>query len=91
MYCILNLFMLTDDEGEEDDDGDEDDEDEDGEGKKTLITFQEYSSYLPHGWEDFVKLLYRWSNCFTPENLPCLFNVPHYYCQFLIWIRLISY
>lgn len=49
MYCILNLFMLTDDEGEEDDDGDEDDEDEDGEGKKTLITFQEYSSYLPHG------------------------------------------
>lgn len=39
MYCILNLFMLTDDEGEEDDDGDEDDEDEDGEGKKTLITF----------------------------------------------------
>lgn len=39
MYCILNLFMLTDDEGEEDDDGDEDDEDEDGEGKKTPITF----------------------------------------------------
>ena len=39
MYCILNLFMLIDDEGEEDDDGDEDDEDEDGEGKKTLITF----------------------------------------------------